>query len=209
MGGQLIQPYSNASQVSFQFWQKPILHASDGTLFCPGFEGLTYAINPWDYIYIGTPSTDPRTPGVCTVRIRKEREMQKKKPVGSDGSRVTFHGIVAAEFDIEIKVWTPEQLKALAGLWPDLFPPAYKGDPPNYDVQHPLFTIHSVKSAQFVSGDGPNIGPDRTATFHIHAVEYLKPSKKKAVSTSVGPSRSLFDPGAYPTPGSNSANRNP
>ena len=208
-GSTLINPYLPTSQASFQFWLKPVFTASDGTLWSPGVEGATYASNPWDYIYLGIPSTQPFTPGLCRVHLRRERAMDKKKPVGSDGARITFHGVDAAEFDIEIRIWTPEQLKALANLWVTLFPPAYKGPPPNYDVQHPMFSVHGVKAAQFVAGEGPEIGPDRTGMFRIRAVEYLKPSTKKAVTTSVGPIGSLLDPGAYPTPGNTAANRGP
>lgn len=208
-GSSLINPYLPQSQVSFQFWQKPVYQNDDGSYWCPGFEGETYATNPWDYIYLGIPSTTPFTPGICRVRLRKERSMDKKKPVGSDGARVTFHGVDPAEFDIEIKIWTPEQLRQLANIWPTLFPQAYKGAPPAYDVQHPIFTIHNVKSVQFVGGEGPEIGTDRTATFRMRAIEFLKPSKKSATKTDEKAISSLLDPGAYPTPGSNTSNLGP
>lgn len=211
-GGSIINPYLPQSQVAFQFWQKPVYTASDGSLWCPGFEGKTYADSPWDYLYIATGSTKTFTPGICRVRSRKERRMDKKKPVGSDGARVTLYGIDAAEFDVEIKIWTPDQLKALATLWPVLFPQFNKGSPPSFEVQHPLFSIHNIKAAQFVGGEGPDIQPDRSGIFRMRAVEFLKPSKKnmtKTESGSVAPLPNLLDPGAYPKPGSNTADLGP
>lgn len=221
MAGNLVQPYSNTGagstlinpylptqQASFQFWQKPVYQASDGTLWCPGVEGATYATSPWDYIYLGIPSTQPFTPGICKLRVNKWRDVDKKKAVGSDGARVTIHGVDPASIDIEITIWTPEQLKALAILWPILFPQAYKGSPPAYDVQHPLLSIHNIKSLQFTGGEGPEIDQQHRGVFKMHAIEFLKPGKK-ATKTETGSIGSLLDPGAYPTPGSNSTNLGP
>lgn len=213
--GNIVQPYNNPpaektylpkSQVSFQFWQKPVYQAPDGTYMCPGVDGPTYAANEWDYIALGNSSF---TPGICRVTLKKERDKQKKKPVGSDGARITFHGVDPAEFDVELVIWTPEQLRQLAILWPTLFPRANKGAPPVFDVHHPLFSIHDVKSCQFSGASGPDIGPDRKGVFKMQAVEFIKPSKKKATSTGVAPIGSILDAGAYPTPGSNAANTRP
>jgi hypothetical protein len=147
----LIQPYQNVQQVSFQFWAKPVLQASDGTYYSPGFDGPTYASSPWDYLYLGVPSTQPFTPGLCTVAVNRTRDVDKKKAVGNDGARVTIHGVDAAMVEIAIRIWTPEQLRQLAALWPTLFPNAYKGAPPAYDVQRPTHLVELAVKVEILA----------------------------------------------------------
>lgn len=209
MAGNLIQPYQGLNQVSFQFWAKPVLQTSSGVYYCPGFDGETYASNAWDYLYLGIPSTQPFTPGLCRVIVNRTRDIDKKKAAGTDGARVTIHGVDAAMVDIEIRVWTPEQLRQLANLWPVLFPNAYNGSPPAYDVQHPQLSYHNIKSLQFIGGSGPVIDERRVGTFHMSAIEFLKPGKKNATKTAVGSIGSLLDDTGYPKPGSNSENLGP
>jgi hypothetical protein len=214
MAGDLIIPYTTTDvgspqPTSFQFWRSPVYTASDGQLWCPGIIGETYSSRPWDFIYLGIPSTQPFTPGICRVMFDKARDIDKKKAAGNDGARVAIHGVDLAAIDIELLIWTPEQLKALASLWPVLFPPAYKGPPPAYDVQHPAFSIHAVKSVQFIAGGGPQIDQQGRGIFRMRAIEYQKPGKKNAVATAVGSIGSLLDPGAYPTPGQNPPNLGP
>lgn len=215
-GGAILNPYGPSggavgTRVSFQFWGAPVLQKSNGEYYCPGFDGPTYASNPWDFIYLGIPSTQPYTPGLAKVDIRRWRDVDKKKAAGNDGARVTIHGVDAASVEIELKIWTPEQLRQLANIWPILFPQAYKGPPPAYDVQHPKFSIFGVKSVQFVAGSGPDIQSDRSAIFKMSAVEFLRPNNKNVTATAVGAIGSLLDEGATipPLPGSNSANTGP
>jgi len=213
MAGDPITPYVNAfpppQQASFVFWRKPIYTREDGALWCPGFEGETYASNPFDFIYLGVPSTRPFTPGICRINFDKGRDFDKKKPAGTDGARVTFHGVDVVPIDIELLIWTPEQLKALAALWPVLFPAAFKGSPPAYDVQNPLFAMHDIKAAQFVGGGGPHIDERGIGSFRMRAIEFRKPGKKNATKTEVGAIGSILDPGAYPLPSTNTQNLGP
>lgn len=205
-------PYANISnRVAFQFWRSPVIQASDGTYQCPGFDGPTYASNPWDFVYIGTTLSNPNTPGLCKVEIKRERERHNKKAAGADGTRVTFNGLVAAEVVIEFLIWTPEQLRQLAALWPLLFPEAYKGAPPAYDVAHPLFTIHKIKALQFHGGAGPVIDAQARGVFTMKAVEYLPPKTINTTKTATQALDSTLGSGAvaYPTPDQNTANLAP
>lgn len=211
-----IQPYTNVSPVSFAFWGSPVLQQSDGTLWCPGFDGPTFADRPWDYVKVATsygPSVGgvppDRTPGIARVVPRKEFSADKKKAAGAHGARYTFHGLDPAEFFIELRLWTPEQLRQLQAMWSDLFVPAAKGSPLAFDVTHPAFDIHAIKSVQFAGGEGPEIGPDRVGIFRIRVIEFLPPAKSNATKTNVAPIGSRLDPGANPTPGSNPANLGP
>jgi hypothetical protein len=215
-GGTLIDPNLPTSQASFIFWRKPVYTADDGSLWCPGCGGATYASNPYDFLYLAfakppsaIASLPPFTPGIAHVQFDKGRDMDKKKPAGTDGARVTFHGVDVVAIDIVLVIWTPEQLRVLSDIWPVLFPPAYKGNPPAYDVQHPLFAIHGIKSLQFVGGGGPHVDERGIGSFRMRAIEFLKPGKKNAVKTEVGAIGSLLDAGAYPTPSTNLQNLGP
>jgi hypothetical protein len=216
----VLNPYGNTAhpsgtRVSFQFWQQPVYQNNDGTLWCPGFDGPTYASSAWDYIYIGLPTSgQPFTPGIATVSVDTATDMDKKKAAGTDGARVTFHGRNPSAVDIELKIWTPEQLRQFGILWQTLYPAAYKGTPPAFAVQHPMFKseLHNISSLQFIGINGPVIGHDRVGTFRIRAIQYLKPGTNKATKTAVAPIGSLFDAGAAPTistPGASGSNTGP
>lgn len=213
----LIQPYQNVPQVSFQFWAKPVLKAQDGSYYCPGFEGATYASNAYDFVYFSSPGSpgsfpgtvQPLTPGICEVQVTKARDVDKKKPAGSDGARLTIHGVDPADVEIRLTIWTPEQLRQLMLLWTTLFPKAGKGSPPAFDSSHPTLAFHDVKSLQFVRATGPTIDAQRRGHFVLHAVEFRPPSKKNATKTETESKGSLLDPAPYPTPGANSKNSAP
>lgn len=209
-GSTLINPYLPVNKIAFDFWRKPVYQIQDGTYWTPGIEGRTFSTNEWDFIKFGGPLVVPLTPGVCSVSIRKDRAVDNKKPVGSDGGRQTFHGVIPSQFDVELEIWTPEQYRKLEQLWPILFPHAYKGKiPPAFDVTHPVFSIHKVKSAQFVGAEGPVIGPDGKGRYKMRAIEFLKPGKKSASADNVQERGGLLDAGAAPAPGGFLSNLGP
>jgi len=207
--------YDNIATTPFDFWGQPVITASDGTLFCPGFTGNTISTSVWDKVFIQSAPT----PGVCEVRVNKFRDIDKKKAAGNDGARITVHGIEPAMVEIQILIWTPDQLKALNELWPLIFPKSNKRPPdvpstspwpPAFDVAHPMLNTHNVKSLIFVRGEGPSPGPiPRTRVFNISAVEFLLPGKKSVTSTPVAPLASKFDPKINPPPGNDSRNTGP
>lgn len=238
MAGNLIQPYSGntiinpygptggaqGTRVSFQFWRQPVFQLSDGTYFTPGCDGPTYASNPWDKVEIDATVPPPfvasgsklSTPGIAKVRVTKFRDVDKKKPAGSDGARITIHGLEPAQIEIELQIWTPEQLRQLAAMWPVLSPAAYKGSPAAYDVRHPAFTggLHSISSVQFVSLEGPEIDNRGVGVFRMKAWEFLKPGNPSVsvTKTAAAPAPTLYDTTNSPTvstPGSSSANTGP
>ena len=204
-------PFQNTPQVSFNFWSQPVYENSKGELYTPGIDGNTYATNPWDYLYLGVPLTQPNTPGLCEVIVDKGRDFDKKKSAGTDGARVTFHGMHLGMVTIKLRIWTPEQLRQLGNLWPLLFPPDYKGAPPSYDAQHPALKLQGIKSLQFAKGSGPVIDARGIGTFTMEAAEFAPPGKKNATHTNIASDGSLFDAGAkdYPTPGSDPKNLGP
>lgn len=220
----IVSPYSDQSRapgqrVSFQFWRQPVYELSDGTYWHPGSDGpptLAGLDSPWSYLYLGIPSTQNYTPGKATVRVRSARAADVKKGSGFDGGHVAFHGVPPRRVEIDLLIWTPEQLRILATQWPTLFPQAYKGNPPAYDVQHPMLSLHGIRSLQFDSGEGPDVDRDGRGTFRMTAWEFLQPGKKNATKTNTEAIGSLLDVGAVVTtssgfalPGSDTSNLGP
>jgi hypothetical protein len=114
----LIQPYSDpskapGSRVSSRFWRQPVYELSDGTHFCPGASGNTYSDSAWDYVTVGS----FKTPGVAEVHPRKTKDVDRKKQPGSQNERLTVLGHKAADVDIRVRVWTPEQLRQFLIFW--------------------------------------------------------------------------------------------
>lgn len=219
MASPLVQPYANVqNRVSFDFWAQPVIQASDGTYFCPGFEGDTFAKNPENLVKFGGGSApfasagqDLVLPGICTVHCDKEYASDKKKPVGSNGARRTMHGVDDADIEIECLIWTPEQLRQLRNIWPILFP-GNKGAQQARDVSHPTFTLHGVKSMLVLRGRGPDRGPVvNSRIFTITGAEFTKPTgNATATPTAAKPIGAIIDPtNIYPTPGSNTAYTGP
>src|SRR5574338_1408431 len=112
------------NQTAFEFWG-PVYEADDGTLYSPGFTGNTYASNSWSTDLINGKAL----PGIVEVTVNKALDVDKKKASGSDGARLTLHGLQPAIIEIRVTIWTPEQLKELNRVWPILFPKAQKKKP--------------------------------------------------------------------------------
>lgn len=122
----ILDPYNaKANPITTDFWWPYVYEDDNGDWFAPGFVGNTYSKHPWDAVFLTIPfsgSEQPYTPGICEVVAEKERTVDKKKPKGSDGARITVHGIELAEGEIKITIWTPQQYRILAAMWPVLFP---------------------------------------------------------------------------------------
>ncbi len=213
--------YKNVSAANFAFWGSPVITKADGTLYCPGFVGDTYMKNVYDVLFINNAVSSGMAPGIAEVRVNKFRDLDKKKAAGSDGARLTVHGIEPAMVEIRLTIWTPEQLKALNELWPVLFPRGNKRPfvvkndtpwPPAFDCQHPELKQHSVKSLVFIGGEGPAEGSaraPRARVFTMRAIEFFPPGKKSVTSTPTAPLGSINDPKATPKPSQNPKNTGP
>lgn len=243
--------------VASDFWF-PTYEDDNGLWFSPGFTGNTYSDYPWDYVLVTVPYSgdeQPKTPGICEVQVTKTRSVDKKKAAGTDGTRNTIHGINAAEGEIQVTVWTPQQLRMLQEMWSVIFPGPQKFTttktvtlPPKtttsvrisggsiasvtkiprtpqtkrvsttqtksvvrpFDVDHPKFKMHDVKSVVFIEGSGPDPGPTPwTRVFTMKWVEFTPIGKVNATTTPVASKASTLEPTGYQTPGSNPANRAP
>lgn len=111
--------------IATDFWWPCVYEDDNGDWFSPGFVGNTYSKHPWDAVFIPIPysgSEQPYTPGICEVTAEKQRTVDKKKSKGTDGARITVHGIELSEGEIRITIWTPQQYRILAAMWPVIFP---------------------------------------------------------------------------------------
>lgn len=214
----LVTPYRNVNQVAFDFWASPVLQNSDGTYWTPGCEGDTYMSNLDSIVTIGggsAPSANAgqvfALPGLCTVHCHTEYATDKKKPAGSNGARITVHGVDATDIEIDVMIWTPEQLRQFRNIWNIIFP-GNKGTQQARDVSHPTFTTHGVKSMIVVGITGPDKGPVvNSRMFNIRGFSFAKPGSTNVTTTPKGakPLGDIYSPTSYPTPGSNSANTGP
>ena len=207
-------PLLPGAQIPSPFWGSPVYADKDGRHWCPGFDGETFSTNQWDYIKFNKIAglAIDRTPGVCRVTVHKGHDVDKKKPPGAHGARHTSFGIKPADFNVEIEIWTPEQLRQLQILWAYVLTPKSDGSLKTIDVTHPMFGIHSIKSMQFVSGSGPVVSHDRRGVFTMHVLEFMKPSTGNIVNTptaSVAAMTTLYSPSKNPLPGSNKSDLAP
>lgn len=219
--------YAGLERNYFEFWAQPVITDEDtGELSCPGFTGPTYSNNPWDVVTIG----GDRTPGIAQVMCEKRRAIDRKKPAGADGARITVHGADLAEVQIQLLIWTPQQLAVLNALWARWMPPSGKSkpqqtkasgqknapkaiDPSPFIVSHPKFITHDVTAIQIIGGRGPDDGPvPRSKVFTILAVEFRSPSTGASkTNTPVAAIGSTLDEGIvdHPLAGENPDNTGP
>ena len=160
-------PYLPTTPTAFQFWQRPVYTATSdgdgihaGDLYCPGIEGPTYAANSDDYVLIG----GIKTPGLARIEITDAgRDVDIKKPVGANGATITVHGARLSRFSIELRIWTPEQLRQLKLLWDQIYIPAKKNADTTQAsiVANPLFlsTITALSSPNVSSKTGQATAP--------------------------------------------------
>ncbi len=140
-----------------------------------------YSPNPYDVVVIA----GRKTPGVAKVHAVPSRKVDRKKPAGSDGERPTFHGYVAAEVDVRIWIWTPDQLEVYDALVREvLWPAQSKQDPVALSIYHPELDRLRIKSVAIVSPstlDDGRVPQERVAM--IKCVEFAPPTGKNATKT--------------------------
>lgn len=197
------------------FWGAPVLRRSDGELYCPGFSGETYSRNQWDYVGFGPILISP---GLADVKVVKSQESDIKQAAGRDGATVTTHGVRPAEITVTLRIWTPQQLEEMYDLWAVIMPKANKNTATAFDVSHPVFTLHDIKSMIVLRGEGPVDGPaPKVKLFTITGIEFVARPKaqRSATKTLAKAEPSTLDPNATvaasapATPGTNRRNTGP
>lgn len=129
-----------------------------------------------------------RSPGVATVKgATSPRTWNTPQGFGVDGSTATFIGTKLAKFDVEIKLWLPEQFiawdlfAALALAKPASFGPGTAKTPVAalgaMGVQHPLINGPPLNIKEVVVEDVTQFDQSDTGlwTCTIKLLEYKKP----------------------------------
>lgn len=171
--------------------------------FPEGAVGNTYSDNPIEYVYFGLPLVDPRTPGVSRVSIsEREQKVDVKSAAGTNGGRLTTHGLKPGSVEIAIQFWTQAQGDALQTLWANVWPDTAKKDLPCFDVSHPFLSFHNIKAIQVVGFKGPEPGPEpHSLVFTIKARVYQPAGKKTVTKSDEAPSsNNALTKGSHPTP---------
>ena len=71
----------------------------------------------WDAVYLG----GMRIPGLCAVSGKGfEQRIDKKKTAGKHGAKLTHTGNDCADFEIAVRMWTPEHLRDFERLMREL-----------------------------------------------------------------------------------------
>lgn len=97
-----------------QFWSEP--EDRDGKL------------NVWSTAKIdgkffpGVDSLDDKGACICVPRTARHLEKEKLKAIGRQKQRLLHHGIVAAEIEFEVAIWTIEQWRAYLSYLPKIDP---------------------------------------------------------------------------------------
>lgn len=82
-------------------------------------------LSPWDTLVLGGITL----PGRATVRAHRGRKHDRKRALGADGETFTDQGAEAAELDLTITIWRPEQMDDLVQALDRLLPAPRKTTP--------------------------------------------------------------------------------
>lgn len=185
-------PKVKPSSSTLDFWGK-LLEDENGKLISPGFVNYGEAnANLWDLCFMNLGKGLSPLPGTVNVYFKRQKNKDKKKPVGVDSTTVTTSGIKAAEIIIELTLWTPQHWLAMKEIMPTIFPKPGKdgGKQNSYQVSHPLLNVANIKAVVFTGFEGPLAGHvNRAKTLKLECVEWMPTqTSKKAGGTAPPPS---------------------
>jgi hypothetical protein len=172
-----------------------------------GYEGPLFPRNPWEKVTID----NLIIPGLCKVTATSKQRIEIKKTKGKDGGTTLLLGIDPASVDIEVTIWTPEQLDTLNWLMGRLWRRPSKRavsdrlqgtesaeitDNAAFTIEHPACAMIGVFSVVIERVEPPVLQGDGTAKMKITAVQYIKPpaQQKATVRRVRGSGRVSVDP---------------
>jgi hypothetical protein len=138
----------------------------------------------WDRITIA----GKKLPGLAIVNADSQFKVDPKKSPGKSGATPTFHGRRPADIDIQVIIWTEDQLdeltEQLVVLWP-AEPDRKKPQP--VDVYHPSLALLGIKSMYLTQVSGLKPGPvSKSMSMSMKAHEYRRGGKKSESLTPDG-----------------------
>lgn len=144
-----------------------------------GYDTWLYAPNPWDCLTLG----GERIPGVVDCTAVSKLAVNKSKPSGKHGARLTSTGRDPSEAEIKVYISNPTQWDR----WQQVEPKIYASDRRDFialDAQAPAFAAARVRSVAVISIASPapgRVAGEKVIVVKVH--EYSPPSKKDAVKT--------------------------
>jgi hypothetical protein len=107
----------------------------------------------WDTLHIA----GQRVPGVAHVTGTAARKIDTRSAAGADGARVRDRGYEPAALDVQIRIWTEEQLEELEQILEPLHPRQRGTERTPVDVAHPGLAMLGIRSAYVTAVGIPQI----------------------------------------------------
>jgi hypothetical protein len=167
----------------------------------PGYDGKDYSDNPWDLCTLN----GFKVPGISVVTCIPRIKLDVAKAIGKDGGPAIDKGHLPADIDIQTTIWTPNQWlimqAVLIAIWrrpgqAHRFEQTDQGsirsatttdarnkvvNKPAVTIAHPSAALYGITSIMIETVGSPEPAPERGArVVRIKAVQYIKPSAKKA-----------------------------
>lgn len=108
----------------------------------------------WEVIYMA----DRRVPGLVQVKFKRAHRVDKKAAGGADNQTITSLGYNGAEVNIELRLWTPQQLVDYQNFTiPSIQPAPGKANarPKSVKVAYPSLAMYGVRSLFVTEIAGP------------------------------------------------------
>jgi hypothetical protein len=121
----------------------------------------------WDTLHIG----GQRMPGLASISGTASRKMDTRSAAGADGARVRDRGYEPAALDVQIRVWTQEQLDDLEERIEALHPRQRGTERTPVDVAHPALSLLGIRSAYVTAIGVPQISGG-VMTMQIQLLEW-------------------------------------
>lgn len=164
--------------------------------FTEGYEGKTFADNPYDTVRInGT-----RLPGRCKLEVKPSLRVDRQKANGKDGATVIVRGVDPSPVKIKVTLWTREQLEAWQEFVDRYWRPPGKtlrGDKAAgtytqqsaLDIGHPRLEGYGITSFVITSITPPDPDELGIGTAEIEGIQYIPPQTKTATRKAEGSNR--------------------
>lgn len=148
------------------------------------------SFSPWDVCALAGLAL----PGVAKVLVKAKKRFDVKKSKGKNGATLTFTGYDPSELSIELRVWTPVHLNALASVMPMLKQKATTTGGAQataaqlaMDINHPTTTLLGIHSVLIESVSGLEPADQKgVMRMQIRCLEYIPPSKTDVTATPSG-----------------------
>ncbi len=107
---------------------------------------LVPVLPAWDRVRLGGKDL----PGLARVRGKLSRKVDVKHAPERFGATLTDLGVAPAQFQIVLRLWTPDHLNSWELFAPFLAPPPNKRNPKPIEVEYPSLILHGIRRVYVV-----------------------------------------------------------